>query len=243
MSDASSLIEGAESRARKLAQLEERLGYRFADHELLETALRHSSRAHEDGKLSNERLEFLGDAVLGMVVAQLLYEAHPDWAEGDLTRGLASLVGGRSLARVARDLELGLCLELGRTELRSGGVAKDTILENALEAVVGAMQLDGGSQGVEAFARRVFAAVLEPGAPRVGRDPKTELNELTITRTGDHPSYELVSDSGVDDDGLRFVVRVVVGGRICGEGAGRSKQTAQVAAARAALYAGIDLDG
>lgn len=229
--------ESTGNRAARLADFEARLGYEFRDRSLLDTALRHASHAHERGVVSNERLEFLGDAVLGLVVARALFDAHPDWSEGDLTRAQASLVAGWSLARLGRELELGRALELGRSELRSGGAGKDTILEDAVEAVLGALYLDAGLAQVERFVREAFPDLLTPGAARVERDPKTVLNELAMAESNEYPSYELVRDSEVDHDELRFTVRVVVEGRVRGEGAGRSKRAAEMAAAEAALGA------
>jgi ribonuclease-3 len=219
-----------------IAELERALGHVFSNRELLATALRHSSQAHEDGNGdSNERLEFLGDSVIGMVVAELLFRAHPDWAEGDLTRALHALVDKGSLAEQARRLEIGRQLELGRTERQSGGHSKDRILADALEALVGAMYLDAGLEPVVALANRVFAAAFAQGAPRAGRDPKTELQETVMKDSGELPSYSVAHDSGVDGDEERFQVEVRFGGEVLGSGSGRSKRRAERQAAQAAL--------
>ena len=143
----SRIEEGEKERMLALDRLETALGYRFERRALLEDALRHSSYAHErdDGLLrDNERLEFLGDAVLGLAVAHGFYEAKPDWQEGDLSRGLHALVEGRSLACLARRFDLGSMIRLGRTEETSKGWDKDSILANAMEAIIGAIYLDGG---------------------------------------------------------------------------------------------------
>jgi len=224
------------------AALEDALGHRFRDRALLERALTHASYAHEavDGEdaadiASNERLEFLGDAVIGLVVARLLFEAHPDWQEGDLTRALHACVDRRALARLARELALGERLRLGRTERRGEGAAKDSILADAMEAVIGALYLDGGLEPVEALARRVFAEALAAGAPRVGRDPKTALQERVMALRGVFPGYRLLADSGVEGDEERFRAEVRVEDEAWGSGAGRSKRRAERAAAEAAL--------
>ena len=216
--------------------LQDALGYRFRDPALLDSALRHASFAHERaGVSSNERLEFLGDAVVGLVVAQLLFEAHPDWQEGDLTRGLHSLVDRASLAQLARELGIGSHLELGKTEIQSAGHSKNSVLADASEAVIAAMYLDGGLEPVVRLVRRVFAEALHSDAPPVARDPKTELQERVMARFGKFPAYELVADSGVDDDPLRFCVAVRVDGECWGEGVDRSKRKAERVAAEHAL--------
>src|SRR5262249_17179517 len=154
-----------------VARLEAALGYRFRDQTLAATALCHASHSHEvEGVASNERLAFLGDAVLGPVPAEELYRTHADWAEGELTRARAALVNGAALARCARELGLGALVRLGRTEQRSGGADKDTILANCFEAVVGAVYLDGGVPPAAARAR--------PGRrapPQPARGPQTPL--------------------------------------------------------------------
>jgi ribonuclease-3 len=222
--------------ARDIRALEDALGYRFEDASLLVTALRHSSYAHEHaGIQSNQRLEFLGDAVVGLAVAHLLFDAHRDWQEGDLTRGLHSLVDRRALSELGRELDIGPHLELGRTEIQSQGHTKSSVLADATEAVIAAIYLDGGLEPVVALARRVFAAALEEGAPRVSRDPKTHLQERVTARLGEFPRYELVADSEVEDDPARFTVRVKIAEEAWGEGVGRSKRLAERAAAEQAL--------
>jgi ribonuclease-3 len=226
----------AEEPTRELAELEQNLGYRFRDRSLLETALRHSSYSHEHAvEPSNERLEFLGDAVIGIVTARLLYDAHPDWAEGELTRALHALVDRAALARLAQELDLGGFLRLGKTERSSEGAAKSSILADAAEAVMGAMYLDGGLAPVTRLARLRFAPALAPDAPAPRRDPKTHLQERVMALVGEFPTYELVADSGVEGDEQRFRVRVRVGNECWGEGIGRSKRRAEKEAARAAL--------
>lgn len=219
-----------------LDALEERLGYRFRARALLETALQHASWAHErEGVPSNERLEFLGDSVIGLVVSHLLFTAHPDWAEGDLTRALHALVDERALAQLARDFDLGAHLCLGRTECQSRGAEKSRILCNAMEAVLGALYLDGGLEPVVVLARRHFAAALADDAPRVERDPKTGFQEWVVSHFGEFPRYETTRDSQVEGDPERFTTSVLVSGECWGQGTGRSKRNAEREAAEAAL--------
>lgn len=215
-----------------LAALEERLGYEFANQSLLAMSLRHSSHANETAAgESNERLEFLGDAVIGLVVAHLLFEANPRWREGDLTRGLHRLVDRRSLAVQARHLDLGAHLELGRTERQSGGDEKSSILADALEAVIGAVYLDGGIEPVKRLALRLFEDSLQADSPRVGRDPKTQFQEAIMAEFGEFPRYVLEQDSGVEGDDVRFRVGVLVAGESWGTGVGRTKRAAERIAA------------
>ena len=212
------------------------LGYAFADRALLDLALTHSSYSHEnDGGRGNERLEFLGDAVLDLAVSQILYEVHPEWDEGDLTRTRAGLVNQRSLAERARNLELGRFVKLGRTEARSGGCEKDSILANCFEALTGAIYLDGGLAPVEGFVRRVYGSALARNAARQKRDVKTEFQEWAHARFQQTPRYQTVEDSGADGDDARFAVEVSIGADAWGRGVGRSKRIAEGAAAADAL--------
>lgn len=215
--------------------LETALGHRFSRGELLETALRHPSYSYEvDGTRGNERLEFLGDAVLGLAVAELLYAAHPDWSEGDLTRARASLVNTRNLASLARKLSLGEYVRLGRTEQRTGGGSKERILADLLEAIVGAIHLDGGADAARAFVERAFREAVAGARPPV-RDPKTRLQEWTHARLQRTPSYRTLEDSGIDDDPERFRVEVCVDDEPWATGVGRTKRLAEQAAAEAAF--------
>ena len=219
-----------------LDKLEKALGHRFRRRDLLENALQHSSYAYEhEGVRSNERLEFLGDSVLGLSVAHALYAAKPEWAEGELTRALHALVDRRSLALLARSLELGSVLQLGRTERHSGGQQKNSILANAVEAVIGALYLDAGPEVVDAFVARSFAEALAVDAVPVPRDPKTEFQERVMASEGQFPTYRLVRDSEIEGDDERFRVEVLIGGRRLAEGIGRTKRAAERSAAKAAL--------
>jgi ribonuclease-3 len=216
-------------------EVAERTGYRFQDEKLLEVALTHPSAAYErDRSGGNERLEFLGDAVLDLAVARSLFSAHPDWREGDLTRARASMVNTRSLARRARHLGLGELMRLGRTEVKSGGERKERVLANLFEAVVAAIYLDGGMEPVFALVERVFGGEIRSSA-LLEQDPKTRFQEWAHAQLRETPRYRLVSDSGVEEAEDRFAVAVDVAGACWGEGIGRSKRIAELAAAGAAL--------
>ena len=216
--------------------LEDALGHRFHCAARIELALCHPSYAHErDGSRGNERLEFLGDAALDLVVADLLYAAHPDWNEGQLTRARAALVNTRSLADCSRALQLGEHLLLGRTELKGGGANKDSILANLFEAVVGALYLDGGLAPIERLTRRLFAAAFATDAAPTPGDPKTRFQEWSHAQFGETPHYETVRDRGVENAADRFEVAVRVGETLYGWGRGRSKRAASCAAAQNAL--------
>jgi ribonuclease-3 len=211
------------------------LGHVFGRPELLWTALSHPSYAHEtEGGESNERLEFLGDAVLGLLVGELLYAAHPEWQEGDLTRARAALVNARALAARARDLGLGSFVRLGRTEQRTGGAEKDSILANVFEAVLGALYLDAGLASAHAFVARAFGEALLQ-APTPQRDAKTRFQEWAHARFQKTPSYRTVSDSQVDEDAERFEVEVCIANEAWARGIGRTKRQAEQLAAERAL--------
>ena len=232
MSDAAPVLDALAARA----ALEEVLGHRFDDPRLLDVALAHPSFAHEfDGSRGNERLEFLGDAVLDLAVARLLYDAHPRWSEGDLTRARAALVNSRTLARCARELGIGAHARLGRTERKTGGADKERILANVFEALLGALYLDAGLAPVTALAQRLFADLLVTGCDPLGADPKTRFQEWTHANHGSTPRYVAVSDSGVENDETRFVVEVRLLGDVWGQGTGRTKRAAERVAAEDAL--------
>lgn len=213
--------------------LEDVLEHRFDDPRLLETALVHASLAHERGEgRGNERLEFLGDAVVDLVVAEMLYLAHPDWTEGELTRTRAALVNKEALAECARALALGSFIELGRTERQSGGEEKDTILADCFEAVVGALYLDAGLEPVEGLVARVFGDAVGKGAVL---DPKTAFQQWAHAELQLTPRYQMIGDSEQDDDDDRFTVEVRIGDEVWGRGIGRSKRQAELRAAGEAL--------
>jgi ribonuclease-3 len=214
--------------------LERVLGYVFEDGSLATLALTHPSLAYEqDGSRGNERLEFLGDAVLGLAIAALLYERKPAWTEGDLTRARAAIVNRRALAERARALGLHELVRLGRTEERSQGREKDSILANCFEAVVGALYLDGGFDAAMPLVARCFEALLAAGPAR--RDAKTAFQEWAHATRRRTPSYHTVGDTGVEDGEDRFTVEVRVGGEPYGRGVGRTKRAAEAAAAEQGL--------
>jgi ribonuclease III len=217
-----------------LRAFEARLGYTFADPGLLVLALTHRSHAFEAGGLpTNERLEFLGDAVLGLVVTVFIYHRFPDEPEGRLAKLRAAAVNTGALAAVARDLGLGAVVRLGRGEEQSGGRDKDSILADTLEATIGAAYLDGGAARAMALVEALFAPRIEDFATRhASLDYKTSLQELTAAELAVLPEYE-VTDEGPDHE-KSFTARVRVAGEPLGEGAGRSKKEAEQAAAREA---------
>ncbi|MBE6996117.1 MAG: ribonuclease III [Ruminococcaceae bacterium] len=221
-----------------MQKLEKKLNYAFRDPALLSEALTHSSYANEhrgDHLNSNERLEFLGDSVLGFVTAEFLFANHPDAPEGDLTRTRAALVCEQSLYEVARKLDLGQYLKLGRGEEAGGGRERVSILADATEAVFAAVYLDGGIAAASALIHRVLLDAEREEAVEVRRrDCKTALQEL-IQRTPNHTiTYQLVEESGPDHCRV-FAVEVSVDEKVIGRGEGRSKKGAEQAAAKAAL--------
>lgn len=217
--------------------LEDVLGYRFEKPELLEQALTHSSYANErlGGALDcNERLEFLGDAVLGMVVGDHLYREHSDLPEGDLTRLRASMVCEEALAEVAKSWDLGEYIRLGHGESLNGGQARSSILADAVEAVLAAIYLDGG---IAQARRTVRQAILSNETPTgCTRDHKTALQEFVQQEIGHVLAYELVSSQGPDHQ-KTFTMAVSLDGRQIGLGDGHSKKEAEQMAAKAALKA------
>ena len=217
--------------------LEEKLGYSFHDLSLLENALTHSSRANESrGKLlSNERLEFLGDSILGMVVADHLYRNHSDMPEGELTRTRAALVCEESLVEVARELELGKYLHLGKGESTGGGRERPSIQADAVEAVLAAIYLDGGIGSARKFIQRYILSREIAGLAKP-LDHKTALQELVQRENGQVPQYRLVGEEGPDHN-KRFFVEVDLNGKSVGSGSGRSKKEAEQMAAAAAIEA------
>ena len=217
--------------------LEEKLGYSFHDLSLLENALTHSSRANESrGKLlSNERLEFLGDSILGMVVADHLYRNHSDMPEGELTRTRAALVCEESLVEVARELELGKYLHLGKGESTGGGRERPSIQADAVEAVLAAIYLDGGIGSARKFIQRYILSREIAGLAKP-LDHKTALQELVQRENGQVLQYRLVGEEGPDHN-KRFFVEVDLNGKSVGAGSGRSKKEAEQMAAAAAIEA------
>lgn len=210
------------------------LGHQFRDQELLRIALTHRSA----GRVNNERLEYLGDAVLGFVIAEVLYERFPDASEGSLTRLRASLVKRESLAQLAREHDLGEHIQLGIGEKKSGGWRRDSILANAMEAVIGAIYLDAGFNICRDRIRDIYSDMLAGVSPDAsGKDPKTSLQEFLQARQLPLPVYRVVDESG-EAHARQFTVECDVQG-LPGpvHASGRSKQAAEQAAAEQALQA------
>ena len=234
----------AESGRDDLPALEARLGYAFGDRGLLARALTHRSRAHEDelGTAGdNESLEFLGDAVLGAVIADRLFRDFPDYDEGRKSKARAQLVSAATLAALGDELRLGDHLLLGRGEEKTGGRRKRSLLADAFEAVVGAIHLDGGYAAAAAFVERTFRPLLDgirkDGlAPSATRDHKSELQEWLQARARPLPAYRLAGVTGPDHRKV-FAVEVLVGGRLAGTGSGQTRKEAEREAARQALAA------
>ncbi len=224
----------------RFAGLEARLGYRFRDQELLEQALTHRSRAAEDPSgqtADNESLEFLGDAVLGLVVATALYHQYPDHDEGQKSKAKAAVVSTQALARQAARLGLGDDMLLGRGEEKTRGREKPALLADVFEALVAAMYLDGGLEAVSAFLTRELASAIADGSdPLVVRDHKSALQERLQAAGRPLPDYRVSGETGPDHQKL-FSVEVVVDGEVLGSASGRAKKEAEQEAARHALRA------
>ena len=219
------------------APLEQRLGYTFIQVALLERALTHKSFLNENPEPSrddNERLEFLGDALLGFLIGQLLMEADPSRAEGELSKSRAQIVDEQGLAEVASSIQLGDWLFLGRGEEQSGGRRKSSLLADACEALMAAIYLDGGFDAACATVRRLFASAIESAGGVAPRDFKTRLQEMAQAALRVQPRYSVVSDTGPAHD-RRFTVVVRVGERELASAEGRSKKDAEQRAAELAL--------
>ena len=219
-----------------IKDLENAFGYRFKNITLLQNALAHSSYANErchDSLKSNERLEFLGDSILGMVVAEYLYRNFPDRPEGDLTRMRADMVCERSLAMIAERIDLGKHLLLGNGEESSGGRTRDSILADAVESVIAACFLDGGMEPARKFIEG-FVLTDVPVRKLRNADYKTALQGLVQQKKNQVLSYALVEESGPDHD-KHFVVQVSLNGAVVGTGEGRSKKKAEQDAAHNAI--------
>jgi ribonuclease-3 len=214
----------------------ERLGYSFTDKGLLLDALTHRSFKNERPDVAladNERLEFLGDAVVGLMVASLLYAQFPDSDEGELTRRRADLVSEKGLFEAAESIGIGDAMRLGKGEEKSGGRSKSRLLENALEACLGAIYLDGGADAAFEAARRIFEPRLHTSAPGL-RDAKSRAQEWAQAHLGGTPSYRIVGTEGPDHD-REFTVALELNEEEVATGTGRSKLAAEQAAASAAL--------
>ncbi len=219
-----------------IKDLEVAMGYRFRNITLLQNALTHSSYANErwhDSLMSNERLEFLGDSVLGMLVAEYLYQNFPHRPEGELTRMRADMVCEQALAAVANRLALGQHLLLGHGEEQTGGRMRDSILADAVESVIAASFLDGGMEAAKRFVDR-FVLCDVPVGKLHNLDYKTALQELVQQKKDQVLSYVLIGQSGPDHNKL-FTAAVMLNGEQIGSGTGSSKKRAEQEAARAAM--------
>lgn len=221
-----------------IKDLEAAIGYTFRDISLLQNALTHSSYANErwhDSLASNERLEFLGDSVLGMVTAEHLYRTFPQRPEGELSRLRAELVCETNLARVAAQLELGRHLMLGHGEEQGGGRTRESILADAVESVIAATYLDGGFQPAARLIHRFILSDIPVEKPRIV-DYKTTLQELVQQKKNQTISYALTGESG-PDHAKKFTVEVRINGKPMGSGSGTSKKRAEQDAAQMAYEA------
>jgi ribonuclease III len=235
----SEIVEYQLPREPDLDELERRLGVRFRDRALLRHALVHKSLTNdlgESGLLSNERLEFLGDSVLGMLVSEQLFRTYPDRDEGQLTLLRSALVRASSLASWARELDLGSFVIVGRGEGRAGGRNRDTLLSSAFEAVLGAVFVDRGFVA----ARKLVVRFVRPSLASLGErqviDAKSRLQQVSQARFGVTPTYEVLDVAGAGHSPI-FTIRVTAGGDVSAVAEGRSKQSAQQTAAAEALAA------
>ena len=236
------LLEGG-AREGGLEELEERLEYRFQERELLLQALSHRSFAneHDEEILDNEVLEFLGDAVLGLVVSEMLYRRHPNLTEGQMSKLKAFLVSAGMLARKAEEIDLGSYLLLGKGEEKTAGRGKESLLANAFEAVIAAVYLDGGMSAAAGFLDRMLSPQLSAAIQREPtlQDFKSLLQEELQAVGRPLPLYRVVSENGPDHEKV-FVVELVVDEERLAEGEGKTKKAAEQAAAEVAL---ADLHG
>ena len=217
-------------------EFEEKLGHRFHNKKYLITALTHSSYANEaKGKEeSNERLEFLGDSVLGFVVADYLFKNYTQFPEGDLTKNRAALVCEKACCGFAKQIDLGNYLRLSHGEQTSGGRNRSSILADAFEAVIAAIYLDAGMEEARKFILRFVLPMLKAHKPKAFKDYKTTLQEIIQQNPEEHLEYVLTGESGPDHD-KHFTVEVHLNSNVIGKGGGRSKKEAEQQAAREAL--------
>ena len=220
-----------------LNQLFDTLGYEFKNINLIQTALTHSSYANESkGKVEfNERLEFLGDSVLGLTVSDYLYRTYPELSEGVLSKLRAKVVSEVSLAQKARELNLGEYLRLGRGEDNIGGRNRASVLADAMESVIGAIYLDGGMETARSFVLKLMVPVIESYAAGKGpQDYKTDLQEYLQSRSSLEITYRIINEEGPDHDKW-FTAQVLHGDKPIGQGQGKSKKEAEQQAAKLAL--------
>lgn len=225
-----------------ITKLEDKLHISFRNSALLQQALVHRSYLNENPDFelrSNERLEFLGDSILSAVVAEKLYKDYPDLPEGDMTKLRSALVRGETLARIAgQQFSLENYLYLGRGEESSGGHARQSIMADALEAVIGAVFMDQGFNVCRDLILRLYEGELEKAvSSRLTADFKSRFQEVAQSKYHEIPEYRVISAEG-PDHAREFIVEVLIGGRVLGKGSGSSKREAEQGAARAALDAG-----
>jgi len=219
-----------------LSDIQQKVGYHFRNQELIERALTHKSYANENRvSAHNERLEFLGDAVLSLIISEYLMKTCPDSSEGDLSRLRAAVVSEPALASIAREIGLGNYLLLGKGEDQTGGRDKDSLLANCLEALIASIYLDAGSAAVETCVIRFFRELIEKTCTsRSTFDYKTEVQELCQERLKLLPEYRIVDETGPDHQ-KQFTVELVIKGEVYGRGAGKSKKEAEQRAAKEAM--------
>jgi len=218
--------------------IEEVISYSFGSKNLLDDALTHRSYFHEcpnAARTHNERMEFLGDAVLGLAITEALFREMPEASESELSRIKSHLISRETLAQIAAQCDIGRHIRLGRGEDITGGRAKTSVLANVMEAVIGAVFLDGGYRAAAEMVAGIYAdLILHAGRQRSFPDFKTELQELNQKLFGRLPEYRLVDETG-DDHDKTFTYEVHVDGKLCGRGSGRNKKAAQTSAAGMAL--------
>jgi ribonuclease III len=229
------------SEPKSATELSRRLGYTFKDPRILELACVHKSYGNERraaeaiGQRNNERMEFLGDAVLDFIVSKLLLESFPECTEGDLSKLRAGLVNERTLAAVARELDLGSYILLGKGEEHTGGRTKDSILASTFEAIVAAIYSDGGFQAVESWVSELFATRVHDSQDQDSlQDYKTRLQEIVQARFKSAPRYEVIQASGPDHD-KTFEIRLIINDEVAATSLGKSKKEAEQSAAKQAL--------
>lgn len=217
-----------------MQELEKKINYEFKDKSLLTTALTHSSYANEKGGvLYNERLEFLGDSVLGIITAEYLFTNHKDFPEGELTKVRAALVCEKALYSFAKEIDLGEYLLLGKGEMRTGGKNRPSILADAFEALIAAIYLDGGMEQAKKFVLHFIIGAQEQ-AIEINTDYKTKLQEIIQKNPEERIEYAVLGETGPDHD-KRFIVAVKLNSNVIGKGEGRSKKKAEQLAAKEAL--------
>lgn len=219
-----------------MTELEMIIGYEFKNKELLETALTHSSFANEHSKsiICNERLEFLGDSVLSLVVSTFIYDNFPDYPEGNLTKLRASLVCEKALFAFAKEIKLGNFIKLSHGEKRGGGANRPSIVSDAFEALIAALYLDGGYETAQSFVLKFVKPQTKHIKAIPVKDYKTTLQEIVQKNPGERIEYRLVGESGPDHN-KHFTVEVMLNSNCIGRGGGRSKKEAEQQAAREAL--------